>query len=243
MPLLVGGQVLEREGGQVMPSEGGALLEGGQLNLGEHGLIEGAEEPTVGIGPYSYSGVPPDGYKNGIAEKGAYLVDILAGDTYRNTGTKAATVWTEDAASGGGSGVLAVDFSLTDAEVRALIATPKATLPAQAANTLVVPVLMVLTRKAGLAYANTDNWGLNLSYHSAPNSYTLNDAGITAAAAGLTGTTDSTLIATPVLNSAVDYSPVYGDGVDLTASNPAGELTGGSGGLFGTLIYRAVPVA
>jgi hypothetical protein len=55
----------------------------------------------MGMGPYRYSGVPADGYKNGIAEKGAYLVNILTGDTYRNTGTKAATVWT--AASGGGS--------------------------------------------------------------------------------------------------------------------------------------------
>jgi hypothetical protein len=102
MPVLTGGQVLERDGGQVMPCEGGALLEGGLYNVGDHGLIEEAEEPVMGMGPYRYSGVPPNGYKNGIAEKGAYLVEILTGDTYRNTGTKAATVWTADAPSGGG---------------------------------------------------------------------------------------------------------------------------------------------
>jgi hypothetical protein len=104
MPVLTGGQVLDREGTTVMPDWGGALLEGGLYNVGDHGLIEEAEEPVMGMGPYKYSGVPPNGYKNGIAEKGAYLVDILTGDTYRNTGTKAATVWTADAPSGGGSG-------------------------------------------------------------------------------------------------------------------------------------------
>jgi hypothetical protein len=96
--------VLDREGTTVMPDWGGALLEGGLYNVGDHGLIEEAEEPVIGLGPYKYSGVPPDGWKNGIAEKGAEAVDILTGDTYRNTGTKAATVWTADAPSGGGSG-------------------------------------------------------------------------------------------------------------------------------------------
>jgi hypothetical protein len=105
MPVLTGGQVLDREGTTVMPDWGGALLEGGLYNVGDHGLIEEAEEPVMGMGPYKYSGVPPNGYKNGIAEKGAYLVDILTGDTYRNTGTKAATAWTADASSGGGSGL------------------------------------------------------------------------------------------------------------------------------------------
>jgi hypothetical protein len=104
MPVLTGGQVLDREGTTVMPDWGGALLEGGLYNVGDHGLIEEAEEPVMGMGPYKYSGVPPNGYKNGIAEKGAYLVDILTGDTYRNTGTKAATVWEVEAPSGGGSG-------------------------------------------------------------------------------------------------------------------------------------------
>jgi hypothetical protein len=101
MPVLTGGQVLDCEAGQSMANEwGGQLLEGGQQNLGDHGLIEEAEEPVMGMGPYKYSGVPADGHKNGIAEKGAYLVDILTGDTYRNTGTKAATVWTADAPNG-----------------------------------------------------------------------------------------------------------------------------------------------
>jgi hypothetical protein len=106
MPVLTGGQVLDREGTTVMPDWGGALLEGGLYNVGDHGLIEEAEEPVMGMGPYRYSGVPSDGTKNGIAEKGAYLVNILTGDTYRNTGTKAATVWTADAPSGGGSGAI-----------------------------------------------------------------------------------------------------------------------------------------
>jgi hypothetical protein len=105
MPVLTGGQVLDREGTTVMPCEGGALLEGGLYNVGDHGLIEEAEEPVMGMGPYKYSGVPPNGYKNGIAEKGAYLVNILTGDTYRNTGTKAATVWEAQAPSGSGADV------------------------------------------------------------------------------------------------------------------------------------------
>jgi hypothetical protein len=120
MPVLTGGQVLDREGTTVMPCDGGALLEGGQYNIGDHGLIEEAEEPVMGMGPYKYSGVPADGYKNGIAEKGAYLVDILTGDTYRNTGTKAATVWTADAPSGGGSGLLTASGQLIDAQIKTL---------------------------------------------------------------------------------------------------------------------------
>jgi hypothetical protein len=59
MPVLTGGQVLDREGTTVMPDWGGALLEGGLYNVGDHGLIEEAEEPVMGMGPYKYSGVPP----------------------------------------------------------------------------------------------------------------------------------------------------------------------------------------
>jgi hypothetical protein len=146
MPVLTGGQVLDREGTTVMPDWGGVLLEGGLYNVGDHGLIEEAEEPVIGLGPYKYSGVPPDGWKNGIAEKGAEAIDILTGDTYRNTGTKAATVWTADAASGGGSGWLRATGKIAHAALLTLPTAPVTLVAAQGANTVIVPHRAVLLR-------------------------------------------------------------------------------------------------
>jgi len=48
----------------------------------------------AGLGPFASAGVPSSGYLNGIAEKGASVVDTTNGKHYTNTGTKAATVWT-----------------------------------------------------------------------------------------------------------------------------------------------------
>ena len=64
-----------------------------------HFDVPDAEDADVGLGPYKHSGAPPDGFNNGIAEKGASAVDIVTGAAYANTGTKAATVWTKQSAT------------------------------------------------------------------------------------------------------------------------------------------------
>ncbi len=66
------------------------------------GIIEGAYGRAgytqVGssgaLGPFESAGVPASGYLNGIAKKGAIVVDTTNGKQYTNTGTLAATVWT-----------------------------------------------------------------------------------------------------------------------------------------------------
>jgi hypothetical protein len=47
-----------------------------------------------GYGPFVNNGVPASGYLNGIAQKGALVINSAAGSLYQNTGTLAATVWT-----------------------------------------------------------------------------------------------------------------------------------------------------
>lgn len=45
-------------------------------------------------GPFTSPGVPAAGYLNGIAAKGAQVVNTATGVWYSNTGTQAATAWT-----------------------------------------------------------------------------------------------------------------------------------------------------
>jgi hypothetical protein len=114
MPVIEGGQVLR--GGQDFGGVlGGQVLYGGQEIEPEQGgrTQPDSEAVEMSVGPFRRSGAPPNGWYNGVADKGAIAVDILTGDTYRNTGTKAATVWTADAASGGGSGA-SVTISATE---------------------------------------------------------------------------------------------------------------------------------
>ena len=55
-------------------------------------VIEGS--PSRGLGPYESPGIPASGYLNGVAAKGALVIDTTNGTLYQNTGTQAATVWT-----------------------------------------------------------------------------------------------------------------------------------------------------
>lgn len=67
-----------------------AVIEGARRRSA--GGVHDADE--VGYGPYLSPGVPASGFLNGVAEKGALVIDTAAGGLYQNTGTKAATVWT-----------------------------------------------------------------------------------------------------------------------------------------------------
>lgn len=55
---------------------------------------EGRPLPSHQYGPFESAGIPALGYLNGIAEKGALVIDTTNGTLYQNTGTKAATAWT-----------------------------------------------------------------------------------------------------------------------------------------------------
>ena len=48
----------------------------------------------VGYGPYLNAGVPAAGFLNGVAQKGALVINTATGVLYANTGTLAATAWT-----------------------------------------------------------------------------------------------------------------------------------------------------
>ena len=65
------------------------IIEGARQRLG------GAVGQDVGgYGPIINAGVPAGGAFNGVAEKGALVIDTTNGKLYINTGTKLATVWT-----------------------------------------------------------------------------------------------------------------------------------------------------
>ncbi len=66
-----------------------AIVEGAKLRLGvQSGSAAGD------IGPFESAGIPASGYLNGIAKKGALVIDTTNGKLYVNTGTLAATVYT-----------------------------------------------------------------------------------------------------------------------------------------------------
>ena len=77
---------------------GGKVIEGALLRpptLAQGGTAAGSLPNTViGYGPYLSAGVPASGFLNGVAQKGALVIDTNAGTLYQNTGTLAATVWT-----------------------------------------------------------------------------------------------------------------------------------------------------
>ena len=78
--------------------EGGKVIEDARARpatLAQGGTVAGSLPATVvGYGPYLNAGVPAAGFLNGIAQKGALVIDTAAGALYQNTGTLAATVWT-----------------------------------------------------------------------------------------------------------------------------------------------------
>lgn len=49
---------------------------------------------TVGYGPYLSPGAPAAGFLNGVAQKGALVINTATGVLYANTGTLAATTYT-----------------------------------------------------------------------------------------------------------------------------------------------------
>jgi hypothetical protein len=147
MPVIEGGQVLR--GGQDFGGVlGGQVLYGGQEIEPEQGgrTQPDSEAVEMSVGPFRRSGAPPNGWYNGVADKGAIAVDIATGTHYTNTGTKAATVWTVDAASGGGSGWLRATGKIAHAALLTLPTAPVTLVAAQGANTVIVPHRAVLLR-------------------------------------------------------------------------------------------------
>jgi hypothetical protein len=65
---------------------GGKIIEGSRQRYRQAG-------PDVGYGPYYSSGTPANGDFNNVAQPGA-LLEAGTGILYQNTGTLAATVWT-----------------------------------------------------------------------------------------------------------------------------------------------------
>lgn len=74
MPVISGGKVIE--GARSVTTDGS----------------RGATE--IGYGPYLSAGIPAGGFLNGVAQKGALVIDTTNGKLYINTGTLAGTVWT-----------------------------------------------------------------------------------------------------------------------------------------------------
>jgi hypothetical protein len=56
--------------------------------------VPAAQAAPASYGPFTSAGVPGSGYLNGVAEKGALVVNTATGIWYANTGTLAATAWT-----------------------------------------------------------------------------------------------------------------------------------------------------
>ncbi len=66
-----------------------AIIEGAKPRLGVQ-----TGSSTGDLGPFESAGIPASGFLNGVAKKGALVVDTTNGKLYVNTGTLAATVWT-----------------------------------------------------------------------------------------------------------------------------------------------------
>jgi hypothetical protein len=81
MPVITGGKVIE---GALQRPSGGAS---GGTDAGALGAAQ------IGYGPYTSAGIPASGFLNGVAQKGALVIDTTNGTLYQNTGTLAATVW------------------------------------------------------------------------------------------------------------------------------------------------------
>lgn len=71
---------------------GGKVIEGAVYRSGAQdatGQVAGDD-----LGPFRKAGAPANGDFNGLASKGATLIDTTNGKHYTNTGTLSATVWT-----------------------------------------------------------------------------------------------------------------------------------------------------